>query len=294
MSFSSEVKTELCRRLKTDSGCCARAAAYGVLLYANRFSQDLTRIVTENDMFAAIIPELMKSAFGVEIDGSSVFGRMAKTALIIESRSKINKLFNTIGYETEYDPALHINLGMMECDDCRNAFVRGAFLSGGSVTDPTKRYHLEMVTTHYYVHRETLALLRELDIDAKSSVRNGTYMLYLKRSGEIEDALTLMGAPLSAMAMMNAKLEKELRGRVSRRVNCDVANAGRMVNAAAEQLEVIRRLQKEGSLSLLTEPLQAAAALRLKYPEASLAELAAYSGVSKSGLAHRFKKIMQT
>jgi DNA-binding protein WhiA len=264
-----------------------------MFLYGNRLSPELVRIVTESTAFTTAAVELVRSAFGLEFDSRTAYGKAGKVALSITSDSAIATLYGTFGLEPERDPALHINLSVIECEECRNAFVRGAFLTGGSIADPVKRYHLELTTAHYYVDREMQSLLREFEINPKSSRRGGNCMLYLKRSGEIEDMLTFMGAPLSAMAIMNAKLEKELRSGVSRRVNCDSANAGRIANASVDQIAAIRRIYADGSGDELTPILRRTAELRLKYPEASLAELAQLGGVSKSGLAHRLSRIMK-
>jgi DNA-binding protein WhiA len=293
MSFSSEVKTELCRKLKSDSGCCAKAAVYGILLYGNRFAADGVRVITEHEAFAETLPALMLDAFGLEFDECAQPGKQGKFAFALTAPAKIQVLFDAFGGEPMRELSLHLNRAVLDCSDCAAAFARGAFLAGGAVTDPAKRYHLELLTGHYFVDREVMALLRESGLNPKSIVRGGNHMLYLKRSTEIEDALTLMGAPLSAMAVMNAKLEKELRGSVSRRVNCDSANAGKIANAAVAQQMAIRRLSSSGKLSTLAPALQEAAGLRNKYPESSLAELAAIAGVSKSGLAHRFRRIVE-
>jgi DNA-binding protein WhiA len=291
MSYSSEVKNELCHRLSEGTECCARSAAYGALLFGGQTGASGVRIVTAHNDFAEALPGLFKRGFGVTFDSISAFGTRGKTEFCLTDRSKLSHVFDAIGYEPERDAALRLNRAVPECEECLTAFVRGAFLAAGSVTDPKKSYHLELTTNHFYVSRETLALLEELDVNMKSSTRKGNALLYLKSSESIADTLTLLGAPISAMQLMNAKLEKELRGGVSRRVNCDSANAGKIAEAAVTQLRAIKRLRDNGGLSKLSEPLQAAAALRLANPDTSLSELAALAGVSKSGLAHRLRQL---
>jgi DNA-binding protein WhiA len=291
MSFSVEVKNELCHRMSDGAECCARSAAYGALLFGAKVDANSLRIVTEHAVFAAVLPELFKRGFNVTFDDANAFGTRGKTAFCLTVPSKLARVFDAIGYEPERDAALRLNRAVLECDDCLTAFIRGAFLAAGSVIDPQRSYHLELVTSHFYVSRETLALLEELDVNVKQTTRKGNAVLYLKSSEDIADALTLLGAPLSAMNLMNAKLEKELRGGVSRRVNCDSANAGKIANAAVAQLRAIKGLRESGGLSKLSEPLQAAAELRFANPDASLSELAALAGVSKSGLAHRLRQL---
>jgi len=292
MSFSSDVKTELSRRLLEGSDCCALSTAYGALIYCSRCTSDEIKFSTENSVFAEALSALFPKVFGVEFD-SITSKDSGKFTLIISNPAKLTAVYHRFGYDPKSEPALHFNRAVLECDDCAGAFMRGVFLSGGNVTDPTKRYHLEFLTSHYYIDREVYALMLELNLNPKSSKRGGNNMLYLKASSDIEDALTLMGAPISAMKVMNAKLEKELRNDVSRRVNCDTANAERTANASVDQLIAIRKLQANGKLSLLSDGLQEAAALRLENPDASLSELARLSLISKSGLAHRLRKIIE-
>ena len=144
---------------------------------------------------------------------------------------------------------LHINLPIVEEDCCKTAFLRGAFLSGGSVTDPGKGYHLELTTTHHSVAREAYSLMHEiLGFYPKFASRGGAQVLYFKQSDLISDFLTFLGAPVAAMGIIEAKLEKELNNKVNRRCNCDEANTSKMVEAAQEQLSAIRLLRSQGTL----------------------------------------------
>ena len=191
--------------------------------------------------------------------------------------------------------ALHLNFAVVEENCCRAAFLRGAFLAGGSVTDPRKGYHLELTTSHHSVNREVLALMRELDQEPKSAQRKGNAVIYFKQSDKIEDFLTCIGAPVAAMEVMNAKLERDLRGKVNRRVNCDAANLDKAVEAAMSQVEAIRRLEAEGALATLPDKLQEVAALRLAHPEDTLTQLAERCDppITKSALNHRLRKLVE-
>ena len=173
--------------------------------------------------------------------------------------------------------------------------VTPLFFAGGSITDPQKRYHLELTTSHLQVSRELGSLLQECGYPPKSLSRGGSLITYFKQSDQIEDFLTLIGAPVAAMSVMSAKLEKDLRNSVNRRLNCDSANLDKAVEAAQEQLESIRKLQRAGLLDQLPDKLQETAALRLEYPELSLSELAAEFDppVSKSCLNHRLRKLLE-
>jgi len=294
MSFSSNVKAELCK-IPIHKKCCALAEAYGVLLYCNTFSAQEIRIVTGHADVAARLPKLFKRAFGLGFDDAPVKSVRGKQVFLIADREKIEKIFNTCGYEPGTTVAHHINLGVLEDDCCREAFVRGGFLAGGSVTDPQKRYHLELVTDHFNVSRGAYSILLEMGFSPKDTARSGNYITYFKQSEAIEDFLTTVGAPLSAMEIMSAKVEKDMRNAINRRVNCDTANADKVVNAAQEQLDAIRKIEREIGIENLPENLQETALLRIANPEASLSDLAMLSDppVSKSGLSHRLRKLVE-
>ena len=291
MTFGGEVKNELCRGT-LHKKCCAQAEAYGVLLYCNTFREDEVRIVTEHAAFAQRLPALFQKAFRLpfdhlpEGDGKQVFSIQKPEKLAV-----IRRAFGSEGAEV----SLHINFAVLEETCCRTAFFRGAFLAGGSVTDPRKGYHLELATSHHSVSREMLALLGEENFFPKDARRKGNSVIYFKQSEAIENFLTGIGAPLASMEVMNAKLEKDLRGSVNRRVNCDAANLDKAVEAAQMQLEAIRALEREGVLETLPDKLQEAARLRTDHPEDTLSQLAERCDppVTKSALNHRLRKLVE-
>ena len=295
MSFSSDVKNELCRDT-LQRLCCARAEAYGVLLYCHTFTSREVRIITESPVFSTRLPKLFQRAFGLRFDRlpEEDVGR-GKYIYQITDADKLSTIINLFGYDPQQNPVLHINFGMLEEDCCRAAFLRGAFLAGGSVTDPFKRYHLELATSHLQVSREMAALLWDMGYEPKTVVRSGYQVTYFKNSQQIEELLTRMGAPVAAMEMMNAKVEKDLRNEVNRRVNCEAANVGKVVDAAQEQLSAISRLYDLGRVEGLPEKLKETIVLRETYPELSLSELAAEFDppISKSALNHRLRKLVE-
>ena len=292
MSFSSRAKGELCRAALSRR-CCAQAEAYGVLLYCTHFSGREVRITTESEEFAARLPQLFRRAFRVEFDRRPE-GEEGKRTFAITAADKLQVLFHTFGYDPREAVAHHINFAVLEEDHCRTAFFRGAFLAGGSVTDPAKRYHLELATPHYHVSRELQALLLEAGFSPKQTTRKANYVTYFKQSEAIEDFLTALGAPLAAMELMNAKAEKDLRGSINRRVNCDAANLDKTVDAAQGQMEAIRILEERGMLLDLPDKLKEAVDLRMAHPELTLAQLAELCDppVSKSAFNHRLRKLM--
>ena len=292
MSFSSDVKEEICRQ-KTDRLCCALAESYGILLFCHSFSPDGIRITTVHPAFAGRLPKLFKKAFGISFDVLPSGTETGKRSFIISDREKIARIYAAVGDSAERAIVHHVNYAMLEEDCCRISFLRGAFLAGGSVTDPEKRYHLELATTHRQVERETFTLMQELGFSPKESFRKGNVLLYFKQCDANSDFLTAIGAPVTAMTVITARVEKEMRNTVTRQINCDSANADKTVIAAQEQLSAIRRYASLYGLDSLPDPLKDAALLRIANPAASLADLArlSYPAVTKSCLSHRLKKI---
>ena len=293
MSFASETKTELCRA-GLHKACCVRAELYGILLFCNSFTSSGIRILTEHRGFMQRTEKLLKKAAGVTADERHDEER-GKLSLLIREPEKLTRLCALFGCELERNPAHHVNLGVLEEDCCRASFLRGAFLAGGSMVNPSKSYHLELITGHYSVSREVAALLREMDFRPGSLRRSGNYVLYFKHSEAIEDLLTLLGAPMAALELMNAKVEKEVLNSVNRRLNCDEANLDKAVNAALGQLGAIRRLREADKLDSLSPKLREAARLREEHPELNLSQLGALAEppVTKSTLNYRLKKIME-
>ena len=168
MSFSYDTKNELCR-LPVQKLCCARAEAYGILLFCNTFSATEVRIMTENPHFAARLPKLFRRAFNLQFDRQPEKDQEeGKRIFQITDRKKLDHIINLLGFDPKQNLVLHINFGLVE-DPCdRAAFLRGAFFAGGSITDPQKRYHLELTTSHLQVSRELGSLLVECGYPQKS------------------------------------------------------------------------------------------------------------------------------
>lgn len=293
VSFAAGVKAEICKIIP-QKRCCAIAQAFGVLLYSNTFTGELVRIVTESRDFAYMLPRLFRRAFGFDFDEFPSLEAPGKLVFQITDENKLDKIMQTYGFDSQQTLALHVNLSVLEEDCCRSAFFRGVYLAGGSVTDPGKGYHMEMATAHKSVARETYALMQEtLGFYPKLAQRGGSQVLYLKHSDLISDCLTFLGAPVSAMGIIEAKLEKELKNRVNRRCNCDDANTSKVVDAAQEQLSAIRILRERGQLDKLPAKLQQAAIARENHPESSLTELAAMMEppITKPAMNHRLKKL---
>ena len=293
-SFSAKAKAEICRSA-AQKNCCALAQCFGVLLFCNSFAYDGIRIITESRQFAQCLPKLFMKAFGLEFDSLPDQEGSGKLIFQISDRSSIAAIMSAYGFDSEDTLSLHINLPVVEDDCCKASFLRGAFLAGGSVTDPGKGYHLELTTTHLSVAREAHALMQDvMGFYPKAANRAGAQVLYLKQSDQVADFLTYLGAPVAAMGIMEAKLEKELNNKVNRRCNCDEANTSKVVEAAQEQLSAIRILRINGLADQLPDKLLKALIAREENPEASLTELASLMEppITKPAMNHRLKKLV--
>ena len=295
ISFSGSAKAEICRNIPVKK-CCALAECFGILLFCNTFSADSLKIVTESREFGQLLPKLFKRAFNVSFDIFPSLEAPGKLAFQIVDPEKISVIMETYGFTPEETLALHVNLPVLEDECCKASFLRGAFLAGGSVTHPEKGYHMEMTTTHQSVARETYTLMDDvLGFAPKLTERGGNAVLYLKQSEKISDLLTLLGAGVGAMAIMEARLEKEMSNKVNRRCNCDDANISKVVDAAQEQLTAIRCLRESGMFENLPDKLKQAAEARERNPESALAELASQMEppISKPAMNHRLQRLVQ-
>ena len=295
VSFSASAKAEVCRILP-HKRCCALAQCFGILLYCNSFTAEGIKIITESREFAYILPKLFKKAFDLDFDSYPSMAAPGKLVFQIWDEDKIEGIMASFGFDAADTLALHVNFPVVEEDCCKAAFLRGTFLAGGSVTDPGKGYHMELATTHQSVARETFALMQEvMTFSPKNARRGGGQVLYLKQSEQIADFLTYLGAPVAAMGIMEARLEKELNNKVNRRCNCDDANLSKVVEAAQEQMAAIRILKERGVLESLPAKLQQAARAREENPEATLTELASMMepAITKPAMNNRMKRLVE-
>ena len=294
MSFSSEAKAEMCRT-RLDNDCGALAECYGALLFCSTFNAGEIRISTSSPEFADRLKTAFRRAFHFTFDVLPAAGTKGRLNLRITDSAKIGAVFDRFGISSKHSISHHINLAVLEEDNSRISFIRGAFLSGGTVNDPEKSFHLEFSTSHRSVSREAYSILSELGFSPKLSERNNNSLLYFKQADPIADLLTTLGAPASAMKVMTAKVDREMRNTITRRVNCDTANADKIVFAAQDQIDAIHRYASRFGLDSLPEALRDTALLRITNPEVSLSDLAMLSvpKVSKSCLSHRLKKIRE-
>ncbi|MBQ9534876.1 MAG: DNA-binding protein WhiA [Clostridia bacterium] len=286
MSFNLEIKKELCR-LPRQRECCAAAECMGMLLYSARFSALEVRMQSESAEVRRRAAALFRQVFGTEL--------LAEGAVLhTENAEDIRRIYGAFGYEYKNSP-LYLNRAVLEEPCCESAFLRGAFLMGGCVSAAGKGYHLELVTSHYNVSRQTQTLLGDMGMTVGSMMRRGNRVLYSKDSSVIEHFLGAAGATGAAMELMLKKVERELRNKVNRSVNCETANLSRTLEAARLQIETVERLKQTGRYDELSPALKQTAELRCAYPDLSLAELCELFDppLSKPGLSNRLRKLTE-
>ncbi|WP_458861709.1 DNA-binding protein WhiA [Acidaminobacterium chupaoyuni] len=289
MSFTTDIKTELCR-MGTGKDCCARAELYGMLLYASAFSSEKIRLQSDSPAVRRRVQQLMQRVTGCELQNKEEQG----STLRMEDPEELRKVFRAFGYEYS-NAALHLNRAVVDEECCRTAFVRGAFLTGGYASKPGKGYHLELTTSHYNVAKETALLLEEMNIPCGFVERRGNFVLYYKDSAVIEDLISSLGATSAAMSVMLRKVEKDVRNHINRKVNCETANLDKTMIAATKQVEAISILMEHKAFDDLPQALRETAMLRLEFPDQSLAELAEHfqPPLTKPGLNNRLRKLQQ-
>ncbi|MDO4490624.1 MAG: DNA-binding protein WhiA [Lachnospiraceae bacterium] len=304
MSFSGDVKEELCRQRSSARHCQIAELSAMILLCGsicisarNEFQ---IRLRTESDSMAKKFFALVKRLFraDVEIQIRKKKGRqgMLYTLLVPEHRQAVMilqavRLLNSGGELEEEIPLLHNPVLKKIC--CRRAFLRGAFLAAGSISDPNSSYHFEIVCDSEYNAEQLRELIRSLDVDAKTVKRKKYHVVYVKEGMQIVELLASMEARLALLEMENVRIVREMRGSVNRKVNCETANINKTVNAAVRQVEDIRYIQDTVGLNILPDNLDEIARIRLQYPEASLKELGQllHPPVGKSGVNHRLRKL---
>lgn len=294
MSFSSEAKKEIAAEMP-DKLCCRTAQAYGMLQCGHAFSAAEISLQTESAEIADAYDRLVSRICSIPRPLRDTLRRRTTLhqSVIADPAHRLAVLehFGHSGGEV----SLRLNRANLDCDACARAYLRGAFLVCGAVTDPERDYHLEFALPHYNLSRDLLTLLREVDFPAKSTTRGGNYIVYIKGSEAIEDCLTYLGATRAALEMMGVKMVKSIRNDTNRRINCESANIDKTVAAAGNQLDAVRKIQETCGIGALPEELQTVATLRWENPELSLRDLGELMEppLSRSGVNHRLQRILK-
>ena len=290
MSFSSDVKSEI-SKAENISSCCFHAQVYGLVLFAH-FSKYNLSITTENTDVFSLYVSYLREYCGVE-PIISKSGTKKMTAYVKTDADK-TKVFDKFGHSFN-EATLRINRANISDECCAGAFLRGAFLSCGTVTSPESGYHLEFVVPYKKLCTDLMKFLDELNLNPKYIVRKGNHIVYFKDSESIEDILAIIGAQDASLYVMGIKIEKDVKNKVNRKLNFEISNISKTVDAAQIQISAIELIESRQGLSSLPDNLQKIARLRLEYPESSLSELEKLldEPISRSGIKHRLNKIVK-
>ncbi len=297
MTFSEKVKSEL-SGIENKKGCCQKAQAYGLLLFGYSFTSSAIALHTVKKAVADCYADLLVGLTGSIVTITEVERDAAhdKTLYLVEVEDENDRLtiLSYFSHQVQ-EHELRIQRINFPNDCCVRAFLRGCMMVCGSIIDPSKEYHLELVMPYHPLAEDLRQLLSELGINAKLTTRNDSQVLYIKESEQIEDFLTLTGAVKSSLELMDIKIMKDVRNKVNRMTNCETANIGKTVAASSSQIKDIEWILEKKGNHYLPDNLQAVAELRLQNPELSLTELCEISGLglSKSGMNHRLKKISE-
>mgnify|MGYP003299379903 CR=1 FL=1 len=290
MSFSSDVKSEI-SKTENLSSCCFHAQVYGLVLFAH-FSKYNFSITTENSDVFSLYLSYLRDYCGVEPTISDS-GTKKLTAYLKTDKDK-ETVFEKFGH-TLKETSLRINRANISDECCASAFLRGVFLSCGTVTSPERGYHLEFVVPYKRLCMDLMKFMDEIGLKPKYIVRKGNHVIYFKDSESIEDILAIIGAQDASLYVMGVKIEKDVKNKVNRRLNFEMSNISKTVDAANLQVEAIEYIESKSGISSLPENLQKIARVRLENPESSLSELEKIldEPISRSGINHRLGRIVK-
>lgn len=302
MSFSSKTKNELARRT-SDSKCCQMAElsalvrVSGTIQLRGLGKTDLL-ITTENAAIGRMIFVLFKRSMKIHTDLDVVKNNVLRKNNSYQIRIlDATEILKKLEIMVEQDGSFVINNGLpktlIENECCKRAYIRGVFLGGGSLSDPEKSYHLELITHREDYAEELKNLINTYDLHARVIGRKKNFIVYLKEGDQIVDLLNIIGAHSALMAFENVRIVKSMRNNINRLVNCETANLNKMVDAAVKQKQYIEIIDKYAGLDSLPDPLHEIAIIRLNNTDASLKELGQMLNppIGKSGVNHRLRKI---
>ena len=305
MSFSATTKNEL-SRIIPENKCCQLSEIAGLIRMCGTIQISGNRkmnikLITENPAAARKIIKLLKLYFNIHTDLIISQSKMLKKhhyyELIILYEMKAEEILKRTGIIVQRDGWNDIDYSIPEelvkkrC--CKRAYLRGAFLGSGSVTNPGKAYHLEIVTNNGVLGEDIKNLLNKFDLNAKIVTRKKNFVIYLKEGEQIVDFLNIIGVYNTLLDLENIRIVKDMRNKVNRLVNCETANLNKIVDTAIRQIKDIQFIEEERGLKILPDKLREVAELRLCNSDASLQELGEMltPPIGKSGVNHRLKKI---
>lgn len=303
MSFSSEVKKELLS-IEDTSDCCKNAMIFGILQNNTDivFSKDGIKLVVKSHILATIqhVVSYLKKKYNIET--TIKFGNDNNINKIRYYYLDITKEVSKIMDEYYLSPVVDINMNIdiIKNNCCKNAFIRGMFISKGSINDPRKNcYHLEITCKNYEQATLVKQILNMNFIDAKIRERRNMQVVYVKKSEDISSVLALMGASSGVFYFEDSRIVRDVNNMANRMSNCDIANVKKSTDAAGKQLKAIAYIRKHDKFISMPARLQTMAIMREDYPEATLEELSEFSDnyfgkpLSKSGISHCLRSLMQ-
>lgn len=291
MSFSSDVKNELTQTIS--SACCYKAEAFGMLLFGRAFDLREISLMTEMQSVAEHYCAGIRDLTGVTPTlNRSEAGNFKVSVPDKADRIKILDFFGYTGKEL----ALRINLANLEQtndDCCSKAFLRGAFLVCGSVTDPEKDYHIEFNVAKAKLCNDLIQVIGDLGLKAKKIIRNNSYVVYSKEAESVEDFIGTMGANNAFLLVMQTRAVKNIKNQINRRSNFEAANMSRSIEAGLKQVALIEQVLEKIALDDMTDDLSKLCSLRMENPDLSLDELGKLMDppLSRSAVSRRFKKL---
>ena len=293
MSFSSEVKQELLKQYSKARHCQLAELAAIVAMEGHIDENGSLYIYTDNSAVVEKYTMLIKKLFQLDVTRALTKEVTEKilTALKLTENLAIASLL-----ESEYSlQGVAVNGLLLQNTCCKRAFLRGVFLASGSISDPRKSYHFEIVCHTKAQAEQIKEILEFFEGEPKIVRRNQRYVLYLKEGSQIVDSLNVMEAYVSLMNLENIRIEKEMRNSINRQVNCETANINKTVTAAVRQIQDIELIRDSGGLERLPENLYEMAVCRLENPDTPLKDLGQLLDppVGKSGVNHRLRKLSQ-
>ncbi len=291
MSFCSEVKSEL-SALKLQN-CCSVAQCYGLLLFSKSFSYKEISHRTQQHFIAKLYSSTLKNNFAV-LTSIRIGGEKVKNYSVgVNTPAECTRIMEAFGYNS-HDP-LFINRDVFKKECCFGAFIRGAFLACGQMSDPFKNYHAEFVIRDLSLALSFYELLEERGLSPLRSMRRNSMVIYFNKSETIEELLTVMGATSKVFELIDVQITKNIRNKENRKNNLELGNIDKHVEAFIVQSNAIEKLKQSGRFNLLDKSLIKVAELRINNPEASLSELCKLSDepITRSGMNHRIKKLIE-
>lgn len=291
MSFCSEVKSELCA-IKLQN-CCNVAQCYGLFLFSKNFSYKEISHRTQQQCIAKLYSSMLKNNFAI-LTSIKLGGEKVKNYSVgINTPAECARVMEAFGYTSR--DTLFINRDVFKKECCFGAFIRGAFLACGQMSDPFKNYHAEFVIRDLSLALSFYELLEERGLSPLRSMRRNSMVIYFNKSETIEELLTVMGATSKVFELIDVQITKNIRNKENRKNNFELGNIDKQVEAFITQSNAIEKLKKNGKFYLLDKTLINAAELRINNPEASLSELCKLSEepLTRSGLNHRLKKLIE-